>query len=70
MSGIRKMIYIKNSDIWESIRGAAKSCGRSVSNYLVNLHRERLLSICPECRLELGHRDGCITGHRMKNNGL
>ena len=36
-----RTLYV-DSDIWESIRVSAKSHGRSVSNYLVNLHNANL----------------------------
>lgn len=36
-SGCRRNLYFKN-DIWDSISGAARSQGRTVSNYLANLH--------------------------------
>ena len=36
-----RTLYVA-SDIWESIRVSAKSQGRSVSNYLVNLHRANM----------------------------
>jgi len=39
---MKKMIYISDEGVWESVRGAARVEGRSVSNYLLNLHRERV----------------------------
>lgn len=38
-TGLRKMIYIPNEQIWQEIQIAAKMDGRSVSNYLVTLHQ-------------------------------
>ena len=38
-TGLRKMIYIPNDEIWQGIQEAAKMDGRSVSNYLVTLHQ-------------------------------
>ena len=40
------MIYIPDSDIWESIQKVAKEEGRSVSNYLVQLHKESQSRSC------------------------
>lgn len=42
MAGFRKNIYISSVETWESIKSAAKDQGRSVSNYLVNLHQNSL----------------------------
>ena len=39
MSGLRKNIYIKDEEIWDSVKVSAKNQGRSVSNYLIWLHR-------------------------------
>jgi len=39
--GIRKQIYISDEETWGKIQEAAKAEGRSVSNYLVQLHVER-----------------------------
>jgi hypothetical protein len=38
-TGLRKMIYIPNKEIWQGIQTAARMDGRSVSNYLVMLHQ-------------------------------
>ena len=38
-TGLRKVIYIPNEQIWQGIQIAAKEDGRSVSNYLVTLHQ-------------------------------
>jgi len=38
-TGLRKIIYIPNEEIWQGIQQAAKMDGRSVSNYLVTLHQ-------------------------------
>lgn len=38
-TGLRKVIYIPNEQIWQGIQIAAKMDGRSVSNYLVTLHQ-------------------------------
>jgi len=40
--GIRKLIYLPSSEIWESIRAEAKLVDRSVSNYLVSLHKANM----------------------------
>ena len=40
--GLRKQIYIPDQEIWESIQKAAKSQGRSVSNYLMQLHKKHI----------------------------
>lgn len=39
ITGLRKMIYIPNEEIWQRIQEAAKMDGRSVSNYLIMLHQ-------------------------------
>ena len=38
-TGLRKVIYIPNEQIWQGIQLSAKEDGRSVSNYLVTLHQ-------------------------------
>jgi hypothetical protein len=38
-TGLRKIIYIPNSEIWQGIQEAAWMDGRSVSNYLVTLYQ-------------------------------
>ena len=38
-TGLRKLIYIPNEEIWQGIQIAAKIDNRSVSNYLVTLHQ-------------------------------
>ena len=35
---MQRTIYIKN-EAWESIKASAKKQGRSISNYIVNLHQ-------------------------------
>ena len=37
--GLRKLIYIPDDIIWDSIKMQAAGENRSVSNYLVNLHK-------------------------------
>ncbi len=36
--GVRKLIYLPSAAVWASMRTEAKKQGRSISNYLVNLH--------------------------------
>ncbi len=38
--GLRKLIYIPDDGIWDSVQKTAKKENRSVSNYLINLHRD------------------------------
>ena len=40
-TGLRKLIYIPNEEIWQGIQEAAKRDSRSVSNYLVTLHQQK-----------------------------
>lgn len=40
MKGLRKTIYIPNDGTWESVQAAAKARNRSVSNYLIDLHKK------------------------------
>jgi len=39
-TGLRKIIYIPNEEIWQEIQQAAKDANRSVSNYLITLHKQ------------------------------
>ena len=48
MAGIRKTIYIPDEATWVGIQKAAKAEGRSVSNYLVQLHRDEVKSFSPD----------------------
>jgi len=54
--GLRKQIYIPSFDIWESIQLAAKAQGRSVSNYLVNLHNVNM-GFIGEATVPMGNPD-------------
>ena len=40
--GIRKLIYIPSQGMWDSVVDQARSEGRSVSAYLLNIHCEHL----------------------------
>ena len=39
-TGLRKLIYIPNEEIWQGIQIAAKGANRSVSNFLVTLYQD------------------------------
>lgn len=39
-TGLRKIIYIPNDEIWQGIQASAKKENRSVSNYFVTLHQD------------------------------
>ena len=45
--GTRKMIYISDEEVWESIRLEAGRQRRSISNYLVGLHLGELGKVKP-----------------------
>ena len=40
--GVRKLIYIPSQEMWDSVIEQARSEGRSVSAYLLNIHCEHL----------------------------
>ena len=39
-TGLRKIIYIPNEEIWQGIQASAKRANRSVSNFLVTLYQD------------------------------
>lgn len=62
--GLRKTIYIPSEEIWSGIQEAAKKEGRSVSNYLVQLHLNSFI-------MKSGGEGVIgITGNSVKKDGL
>jgi hypothetical protein len=50
MTGLKKTIYVKSQDIWDTVVAAAEAMDRSVSWYLMDCHRQNLdqFSAAPE----------------------
>lgn len=56
MIPVRRTLYITSKDVDDSIRDAAKAQGRSVSNYLVNLHNVNM-GFIGEATVPMGNPD-------------
>lgn len=68
MPGIRMSIYVKDAEIIESLKVAAKADGRSVSSYLIHMHTEAIsfgkIFKCKSCGRA---HDSLMSAHKCCN---